>query len=186
MKNNRLKPGELAPLFAAKDWQGIDIDLKQHKGKIVLLSFYRYASCPLCNLRIRELIQAHDVLAQKGLVVFAVFQSPAKVIARYVGQQAPPFPLIPDPQMINYRIFGVESSWIGFFRSWTLSVGKVFKAVVGNRFLPGTVEGDLNRIPADFLINSEGKLIDVYYGVDIGDHMPMQRIVDALKSHTSI
>ncbi len=182
MIRGRLKPEEQAPLFTAHDLQGQLFDLEKPRENVILLSFFRYASCPLCNLRVQELIRNQDQLTQSGISVVAVFQSPAERIAHYVGRQAPPFPIIPDPGTKLYRLYGVESSWKGFFRTWSIGLPKVIRAVLGKGFLPGTVEGDLNRIPADFLIGPEGMLLDVYYGIDIGDHMPLRRVIDRQKN----
>ena len=176
MKSGRLNTGEKAPSFKTRDWQGKSIELLDtHPGK-TLLSFFRYASCPLCNLRVHELIREQGRFSEAGIRILAVFQSPAERIAHYVGQQSPPFPLIPDPDLKLYRLYGVETSWWGVVRTWTVGLPQVFKAVFANGYLPGRVENEVNRIPADFLIASDGQLIDVYYGRDIGDHIPLERI----------
>ena len=180
MKGGRLSPGEAAPAFAITDLDRRLVRLDDFRGQTLLLSFFRYASCPLCNLRIQELIREYDRLAFNGLLVLAVFQSPAERIAHYVGRQLPPFAIIPDPELKLYRSYGVESSWSGFFRAWTLGLPKVVQAVMDKGFLPGSVEGDLNRIPADFVIGPQGELVDVYYGRDIGDHMPLPRVLQGL------
>ena len=33
-----------------------------------------------------------------------------------------------------------------------------------------------NLMPADFLIDEQGRIIDAYYGDDAGDHIPFERI----------
>jgi hypothetical protein len=33
-----------------------------------------------------------------------------------------------------------------------------------------------NLMPADFLIDEEGNVVETYYGQDAGDHIPMERI----------
>ena len=176
MKQGRLKRGEKTPAFETHDWQGNRIEpFGAHPG-VTLLSFFRYASCPLCNLRVRELITKYEQFVENGMRILAIFQSPAERIARYVGAQSPPFPLIPDPDLKLYRLYGVESSWRGFARTWTLGIPQVFKAIVANGFHPGAMENDVHRVPADFLITQDGKLIDVYYGRDIGDHMPLEHV----------
>lgn len=176
MKRGHLTPREKAPTFMTHDWQGNPIEpFGSHPG-LTLLSFFRYASCPLCNLRVRELITKHERFLKNRIRILAVFQSPMERIAHYVGTQSPPFPLIPDPDLKLYRLYGVESSWRGFARAWTLGIPQVYRAVVANRFLPGTMENDIHRIPADFLIAPDGELVDVYYGRDIGDHIPLDQV----------
>ena len=184
MRHARLSRGDMAPKLQTSDWKGRPFDLASLRGGPVFLSFYRYASCPLCNLRIHQLIAAHNSFAAKGLTMVAVFQSPAESIARYVGRQVPPFVMIPDPEMRFYRRFGVETSWLGFMRAWTIGIGRPLRAVLGKGFMPGMIEGNLNRIPADFLIGADGTLVDVFYGKDIGDHMPLQRLHDGLRVRT--
>lgn len=178
----RLCEGEQAPLFTTTDWKGRDIDFTHTGGQATLLCFFRYASCPLCNLRIRDLIRQNDQLKERRVRVLAVFQSPSEKLARYVGRQQPPFPLIPDPYLVFYRLYGVETSWLGFFRAWTFGIADVGRAVLGNRFLPGTVENEINRIPADFLISPDGHLAIAYYGKDIGDHVPLEQVFDKAAS----
>jgi hypothetical protein len=73
-----------------------------------------------------------------------------------------------------YRTWGVETGWAGFLVAG-LRVGTVLGAAK-HGFLPGRVDGPLNRIPADFLIAPSGRLEVCYYGRDAGDHLPMERI----------
>ena len=42
--------------------------------------------------------------------------------------------------------------------------------------MPGPPEGTKTRIPADFLINPDGTIHEVYYGEKIGDHIPFERV----------
>ena len=56
----RLKRGEKVPLFSINSYNGEDVELLKLEGSKVLLSFFRGASCPFCNMRIRELISRYD------------------------------------------------------------------------------------------------------------------------------
>ena len=58
----RLKALSKAPCFQTIDTQGRQISLGQKRTKPLFLAFFRYASCPLCNLRISELIRNYDEL----------------------------------------------------------------------------------------------------------------------------
>jgi peroxiredoxin len=182
MREARLKPGEKAPAFETLDWQDNRIEPFGRHPDLTLLSFFRYASCPLCNMRVRELITKYERLVDNGIRVLAIFQSPAERIAHYVATQSPPFPLVPDPDLKLYRLYGVESSWRGFARAWTLGLPKVYRAVVANGFLPGTMENEIHRVPADFLIAPNGYLLEAYYGQDIGDHIPLDQVLSRAHS----
>lgn len=165
----RFQPGQTAPEFTATDFSGVAHALSDYRGKKVMLSFYRYASCPFCNLRIHQLRQKAAEWEGKGLVMLAVFQSPAASIMEYSAGETVEFPIIPDPETRLYRQYGVESSWLAFAKSG-LRAADIAKATAKG-FLPGKVEGDMNRVPADFLIDEQGVIRTAYYGKDIGDHL---------------
>ena len=171
----RLAPGDSTPDFDTVDLFGDPVQLSDFRDRKLMLSFYRYAACPLCNLRVHDLIERHSGLAAMGLAIVAVFQSPPETIRKYVGRQDAPFPIIPDPSMAHYRRYRVERSWPGLFKvikhrkdEFTLAADKGFK--------PGWINGPINRIPADFLIDGHGKLRTCFYGADIGDHIPLELV----------
>lgn len=169
----RLIPGSPAPRFATTDFLGTPVDLAAFRGRRVLVSFYRYASCPLCNLRVHNLIEEHGRLRSLGLEMIAVFQSTAESVATHAGRQDAPFPIVADPTMELYRRFGVEARWSGL-----LTAGTIRGALSAFRrgFLPGQVEGPFQRIPADFLIAADGTIARAYYGRDISDHLDLAEI----------
>ncbi len=170
----RMQPGQPAKDFTIEDILGNTIALTDYRDKHLMLSFYRYASCPLCNLRVQHLIQQYPSYNQKGLQMIAVFQSPPASIRKYVGKQDIPFPVIADPDRILYREYGVESSWAGFIKG-SFRLSAVISATARG-YLPGKMEGKKSMIPADFLIGPDLTVQVAYYGKDIGDHLPIQRI----------
>ena len=172
----RIQTGQPAINFDVEDIFGNQISLNDFKDKKLLLAFFRYASCPLCNLRIHQLIQHYPTFETKGLHLLAFFQSPIESIRKYVGKQDAPFPIIADPNHNVYREYGVETSWTGFlkgsFRLVTLT------AAARKGFFPGKMEGKKSLIPADFLIGPDLIVEKAYYGSDIADHMPIQEILE--------
>lgn len=172
----RLTPGMPAPLFRTRDSFGTPLQLADYRGEWLMLSFYRYASCPLCNLRVHELLRRYPDWQTRGLRMVAVFESPATHIRRYLDRHAAPFPIVPDPGRKLYRGYGVQGSWAGFLRAWTRHLPMVFDAVVRKGFMPGHMDGDWAMVPADFLIGPDLRIEDAYYGSHIGDHIPVERI----------
>lgn len=180
--SKKLTAGEKAPDFQVTDRFGDIVSLNSFHGRWLLLSFYRYASCPLCNLRVHELSKLYTEWQIYELDVLAIFQSPTEKLNTYVGNQHPPFPLIPDPHQILYRHYGVNHSWAGFLIAWIKRLPAISRAVFRQRYILGTVEGGIHRIPADFLIRPDGHIAEAYYGRDIGDHMPTDRIQHHLRA----
>lgn len=175
----RLKSGDKAKNFSVVDIFDRPIRLTDYQGRKLLLSFYRYASCPLCNMRVHELIVNFPRLQEMGLSMLAFFQSQVESIREYVGKQDAPFPIVADPERLVYQEYGVEASWMGFlkggFRIMTLVDG------LKQGFLPGKMEGKTNLVPADFLIGPDLYISKAYYGEDIGDHMPLAQIEEWLR-----
>lgn len=175
----KLYAGNPTPPLKTIDHFGNPVDLNALKGRKVMLSFYRYASCPVCNLRMHELIQAHPHLKQQNLELIAVFQSPASAIASTVGRQDAPFSIIPDPKLELYKRFGVESRWRGML---ALRVIRAALKAFAKGFLPGAINGPVHRVPADFLIDENGQIAVAYYGKTIDDHLPLESIKSWLQA----
>lgn len=170
-----IERGQLAPSFTAKTWQGETLDLERYRGQKVWLGFYRWASCPLCNLRMSEVIERHREFEAAGIQLIAVFQSPAENIAKYVGKQQPPFPMIADPDLALYATYGVRPSLAGMFypRVFMRSV----RAVLAGYFSL-EMDGPKAMVPADFLVDPEGLVYKAYYGTAITDHIPFEEVAE--------
>lgn len=172
-----IQRGEAAPPFEVEDWEGRRMSLEDFRGKPLLLSFNRYASCPLCNLHIHKLTESFPKL-EKKLSILAFFESPKESLRQYVGKQKPPFPLIPDPSRKIYSLYGVKSSWLKTIRA----LGKPGKMLQALRlgFLPGKMEGDKAIVPADFLLDPDLTVVEAHYGKDISDHMAVEDLPSRL------
>ncbi|PIN95017.1 alkyl hydroperoxide reductase [Candidatus Pacearchaeota archaeon CG10_big_fil_rev_8_21_14_0_10_30_48] len=178
MSMAKLLKGQLANEFEAEDIEGKAISLKKYRGRKVMVSFFRYVACPLCNLRMHELITHYKKLHKKGLHIIALFQSPKEKILKYVGKQKLPFPIVPDPEKEIYKLYGVEES---LFKSLK-TIGKIekFKEAKNLGFKGGESDGSKITVPADFLIDEKGIIKKVYYGRDISDHLPIEEIEEFL------
>lgn len=172
----RIKEGQKAKDFTVTDIYGNTISLKDFKEKKVLLSFFRYASCPLCNLRVNQLATNFPSLDSKGLEILAFFESPKESMLKYVGKQNPPFPIIPDPERIVYKLYGVEKSLFGYLLGG-ISL-KMLKALRKGYKIEGA-EGQKTLLPADILIDD---LIvkRAYYSKRISDHLPIEELTELI------
>lgn len=168
-----LLPGAKLPPFKGEDWQGNPVNSSDYAGHKLWFALYRYASCPLCNLRIHEIMQRWPEFAAKGLNKVAVFQSDGETMARYVAGQDVPFTLIADPDEKLYRQFGSGHSWPGYLHPANLiTLGKA--ACKG--FGLGQMDGTKSRLPMDILVNADGTIHTIYRAKKIGDHIPFGMI----------
>jgi peroxiredoxin len=176
----RLKRGEKAPLFSVNSYNGEDIELLRFEGSKVLLSFFRGASCPFCNMRVRELISRYDEFQKNNLKVLCFFNATSEEIALNAGNQNPLFPIISDSKGKIYKLYRIELSRKGMF--WVMiNPLKMIKMMFSGFFNTKSLK-DEPIIPADFLINEHGLIHEAHYGKDFGDHIATDKIIKWISS----
>jgi peroxiredoxin len=142
-------------------------------GRKLLLSLFREATCPFCNFRVYELTHNYKGFSALGLDIVAVFSSNREDVLKFIAKQPRPFRMVADPEARAHQAFGVDSSFWGKLKAMMLRMGAMMRgmATVGMR---GLATGNL--MPADFLIDEHGRVVETYYGQDAGDHIPMERL----------
>lgn len=178
----KLEVGMLAPEFETKDIFGNRVAPQSHGGKLLLLSFFRNAACALCNLQIHHLIQRYPAYHSQGLDIIAVFESRRDSILAYVSRQSAPFPIVADPQAVLYDLYGVETSeekvMAPVDEAWRAAMVRDAEALG----YPLTHEEGSNffRLPADFLIGPDRRILSALYSSAVGEHIAFETIDDAL------
>jgi len=169
---------ERAKDFKAKTHLNEEISLINYQGQKIWLAFYRYASCPLCNLHIHDIIKRYDEVKNSGLIFLPVFQSLPSEVQKYAGKDEIPFQIICDPKVDIYKLYNVGKSYGGFV---SLSVmAKGMKAMMSGH-MPGKMEGEISRLPSEFLINENFEIVYRYDGKNIGDHPSLDTILEKAK-----
>lgn len=181
----RLKVNDKAIPFSAETIEGKTISLDQFGGKPLLLMFYRYASCPMCNLRIRDFAQHYPRLHERGVEVVAFFHSPARNIRANAGKRDIPFHLVADPKFKVYQAYGIETSWLRFLLSMFLPGFYVDWMRAMRYGIWGGVDWQMGKMPADFLIGPDGRIMMAHYGREMGDHLAVQAVEAALNDLSS-
>ena len=69
-----LSSGDKAPHFTLPAIDGSTFNMADMKGKRVILTFFRFSTCPLCNMRIRRIVQRWNEFS-KDAVMVAVFDA---------------------------------------------------------------------------------------------------------------
>jgi peroxiredoxin len=164
----KLTVGMKAPHFEIESLEGKTYTLDSMKGKKFMLSFYRYASCPFCNLRVSFLMSLHDELNLDDQMI-GIFQSSEADMRQYVGQQEPVFPIASDAERIYYKAYGVDTSLMAYI------VGAMKLKTLIDAYKKGfkisKSMGPKTTVPADFLVDEKGIITYAYYGSDISDHL---------------
>lgn len=168
----RLFAPEPAPELDLVDIHGLPVMLSS-RGRVTLLSFFRDAACPFCNFRIYELTSRHAELAPRGLDIVAVFSASRADVLRFAGHRPRPFQIAADPTSSAHELYGIERS---LWRKLKAIVTRMPTLLKGLR-LVGLVGLDTgNLMPADFLIDERGRIVEAYYGRDAGDRIPLERV----------
>ena len=168
----RLFAPAAAPALDLVDIHGRPIAIHR-AGRLTLLSFFRDAACPFCNFRIYELTGRHAELAARGLDIVAVFSATQADVLRFAGQRPRPFQLAADPTSRAHEIYGIERS---LWRKLKAIVTRVPTLLKGMRLVGLAGLNTSNLMPADFVIDAHGRILDAYYGSDAGDRIPLERV----------
>jgi len=169
-----------APALDLVDIHGQPI-MTSSRGRLTLLSFFRDAACPFCNFRIYELTNQHAQLAARGLDIVAVFSASQAQVLRFAGHRPRPFQLAADPTSSAHEIYGIERS---LWRKLKAIVTRVPTLLKGLRLVGLAGLDTSNLMPADFLIDEHGRIVEAYYGSDAGDRIPLQRVEQFLARKT--
>jgi thioredoxin-dependent peroxiredoxin len=176
----RLQVGQHAPRFTVVDLSGRPIALSRYAGVSLLLSFHRYAVCPLCDLRLWHLARRAAEYAHLGLYQLVFVESAPDRTHWYLDRVRCPFPVVPDPRGVVYRQYGLGMSVLavptGFLRRYA------DYRQAGRQHLGGwnlghiLTESALFRLPASFIIGPDQRIELAYYGRDTGDFLSFARL----------
>lgn len=175
----KLTKDQKAPNFKTIDIWGNEFELSKHTNQKTLLTFFRYAECALCNLRVSELKTRKEELSQKSIQLIAVFESPVDSLIKNIANKHQfDFIIIADQERILYNLYNVSPSWFKLLKTMSLKgIKSVFEASKLGFAPGGKIEGKMHQIPADFLIDKNGILEIVHYGDSVIDHISLNEIL---------
>lgn len=102
-----LKAGDAAPEFSAKDQDGNVHELKDYKGKKLVVFFYPKASTPGCTAEACNLRDNWEVFQEKGYEILGVSTDSARRQTNFKNKHELPFPLLADEEKEVINAFGV-------------------------------------------------------------------------------
>lgn len=142
--------------------------LLPHPEGLTHVQLRRWAGCPVCNLHLRAFVRASDDIAAAGIHELIVFHSSESELERY--QPELPFPIVPDPDRRLYRAFGVERSTSALLspRLWRhvprIAAGYIRRLWREHQLPRLFPHGGQLGLPADVLLDANGRVIAVKYG----------------------
>ncbi len=138
------------------------------------LQFRRFAGCPVCSLHLRSFSHYYDELNLRGIREVIFFHASREALQKYHGDL--PFPVVADDDLRFYRRFGVER------RAQALLHPKAWPAIVRGLFatlrapLPEHAKTAIG-LPADFLVDSRGRVLASKYGQHADDQWSVNEVL---------
>lgn len=141
MHETKLKAGDKAPVFKAKDENGNEVSLKDLKGKKVVLYFYPKDDTPGCTKEACNLRDNYSLLKRKGYVVLGVSPDSEKSHEKFKKKHKLPFTLLADP---DHKLIKAYDVW-----GQKKFMGRVYDGLVRTTFVideKGIIEKVINKV----------------------------------------
>lgn len=174
-----MEVGQCLPRIILPAIDGSEFDSKSLKGKKYLITFFRFATCPLCKLRVAQLAKLKAELVGNCEVV-TIFESEIEHLKKHANKQIAIFPILADYNRQYYELFGVKKSLLGLFRGIPFRLPTVMKAMLSGYF-PQEISSRFFSMPLSLLVDEQGIIRSIYNGKDAGDHMPLEQIIKFAK-----
>ena len=108
-----------------------------------------------------------------------VFSSTVEEVRQHIARYPRPFRVIADPDLALYNQYGVEHSSSALLKALLFKLPRIVKGFqTGGR---PQKNSHVNLVPADFLLDEKGSVVDLWYGRDTADHIPIERIHNFVK-----
>ena len=168
--------GDTAPQFSLPAIDGSTFNMADMIGKRVILTFFRFSTCPLCNMRIRRIVQRWNEFS-KDAVMVAVFDAKVGELQKRMKKHDAPFVVVADETYEQFNRNGVKKSFFKFMWGALRSPLTLLQATLRG-YVPLTMSiSKLSTIPVDILIDEEGKVVEAHYCKDTADHLTLDRMI---------
>ena len=141
-----LKSGDTAPEFSANKQNGQKVNLKDYRGKKVVLYFYPKDNTPGCTTQACNLRDNYSLLKKQGYEIIGISQDSEKSHQKFIEKESLPFDLISD---VDHKVHNLYGTWD-------------LKKFMGKEYM-GTLR-------TTFLIDEKGIITDVIQKVKTADH----------------
>jgi peroxiredoxin len=178
---NAKQPGSMAPQFVLPNASSKPVSLKESLtyGNVVL-TFYRGAWCPYCNLLLKMYQDILPQIKSLGASLIAVSPMTPDNSLSMKEKQSLQFEVLSDNENTIARQYGVVYNVNKKVIDFTLKSGLNTPAVYN-----GTDKWEL-PLASTFIINRKGVIISTFVGKDYAEGMEPQKILDILKQDSII
>lgn len=178
-----LKFNDSAPDLTLPDGNGKPTKFSSlWKKSVLVLAFTRHFGCPQCKEMVDQLIDAHQTLTDKGLLLAIVSHSTPESAKAFCDLRAPGAVCLADPDRTAYHAYGLYQGnfWQTLFSPniWR-SNRRLAREKGYNPELPPPGQ-DAYQMSGTFVIGTDGKIRLPYYYEDIADHPPVDLLLHGI------
>jgi peroxiredoxin len=170
-----LKIGRKLENITLPNIDGSLFELESLKGKKVLISFHRFATCPFCNLHIHQLVKNFDSFSDEFTIV-AIFDSPLSHLQKHAEDHHAPFAILADDSNAYYQRFNVERSVLKTIKGFIKRFPTLLYAMFVKGYWPFPIKGNIFSMPLEILIDGKGIIQHIHKGRDEGDHLSLDEV----------
>ncbi len=105
-----IQPGDMAPEFSLTDETGNQINLKDYRGKWIVLYFYPKDDTPGCTVEACSFRDNYEVFKDAGAEVIGVSSDNTASHEKFASKYKLPFKLVSDPDSDVRRQYGVKKT----------------------------------------------------------------------------
>lgn len=174
MATKKLEKGQFAPSIQTQTIFDKVVNIEAMADHKIWVAFYRYATCPLCELHFDDVLGRAEQLHKWGIRFVAIFESKVDHFPKRITQlRENEFFIVSDPNKFIYESYGIEVSWPKVFHPENIKqAAKAYKKGFKNPKL----DGNLATIPAHFLIAPGGQIFEAHYGRSAGHHIDWKHV----------
>jgi len=168
--------GDKAPSFTLPNVKGDEVSLeKLLKNGPVVISFYRGAWCPYCNLELKALQDAVGKIRELGATLVSISPNLREKSAAFVEQNPFDFDILSDEGNNVARQYGL-----------VITVAEELRPIY-DKFGIDIPEHDGSDsyeipIPATYIVDTGGMIADAYVNADYTTRMEPDDIIERLKT----
>ncbi len=165
---NKFSAGSTAPDFSFDTPWETSLQFYAVMGKTpTVLFFLRYVGCPICQMKISEIIHDWELFKKEKVQVLVVLQSPPESVKKQLYGEEISFKIICDSGGKVFSLYGVKPGGILGY----IAPPVIAQAVKATRkgFKHGKKEGKEMQTPAVFVVGPDKTIRYAYYGKHVAD-----------------
>ena len=138
-----LRVGDTAPMFTLPDAHGNEVSLAAVlEGGPAIVSFYRGAWCPFCNLELRALQREMEKISAAGVTLVAVSPNVPDASLELIDKHDLTFPVLSDAENVVAKqfnlVYTMDPALVDYYKNMDRNIDQMNGSAVWELPIPAT------------------------------------------------